>query len=595
MRHVKLLAIAIASFLGAILGEGLVRRAIALLLCGVLSFNSTTCYGYFTSHDQANAIQPLSLTHFENQRNSVNSILNLSLAKEPQFIADIPRIRKPELDLPPDIRIVRQIPYKSGKREIQFVSPSSGIEQVYFTSLPDAEKFELFGIEFKKVGNIDLSPLLVGKDLQFNPSEIQSLLQEFKINFKDNSLSKVVLADGTIAEFSQSQAVIKSPKDQELERVQLSQVKSFSKRMFDQGSEKIKNLKENIKEKDDNTSSIFISQAGSSCQSTTAAHLQNSASTMAQQGNQLISNGSKYSLSVGAALNYANSSLKSNVIPKELTQTVCTPPVKCNEQVISGGSEIRTDLFDVPQGANRQVTLNYEFFQIPDKLEMDFDGKRVFEIGPASGSSTQSFSFPNDAKYVGVKLIGNQENKATKWWYKVACSGEEIAHPCNDTRIGTNYDKTNSKYHYYKNNNLLKICSKKMRGCTKKKVFETMISEVRFIAPTDSKEGVISCKEEVLIPGIGFKDYYPEFYKNRIKAVINANDLLVTNYTLPGHMFYPGEIRRRVVDTGDAIEIETIGEGIGDNRTINLLFGTQGLWDLIDGHLREKVQSILSK
>jgi hypothetical protein len=47
MRRTRLLMIAIASFLGTVLGEGLTKRAIALLVCGVFSFNSTACYASF--------------------------------------------------------------------------------------------------------------------------------------------------------------------------------------------------------------------------------------------------------------------------------------------------------------------------------------------------------------------------------------------------------------------------------------------------------------------------------------------------------------------------------------------------------------------
>ncbi|WP_017653020.1 hypothetical protein [Fortiea contorta] len=130
MRRIRLRMIAIAAFFAAILGESLVRRAIALLMCGVFSFSSTTCYTYLTNYNQVNAT-PVSGNIPSTIRGEKNSAET----------AQIPRIRKPSLELPLDFRVVRQVPFSSGKREISLVSPSTGTEQIYSTSLPDADKF----------------------------------------------------------------------------------------------------------------------------------------------------------------------------------------------------------------------------------------------------------------------------------------------------------------------------------------------------------------------------------------------------------------------------------------------------------------------
>ncbi len=585
MRSFRLIIIAIlTSFF--VINAVFLRRSIAVLLCGVLSFNSTACYGWLTDSSSANATVAPKSTY------SAESILS------PRGnITAIPRIRKPSLELPLDFRIVRQVPFSSGKREILFTSPSSGVEQVYSTSLPDAERFELFGIEFRNLSGQDLSPLLAGKDIKIDPAELASSLNNFKISFKDNTISKVVLADGTTADFSLSQVTIKSGKGNTIEKIPLSSLTTaIDSDLISQANISTQYLASNHLELNpdhrigERLSDGLIAQAGSAdCQNGTSSSLKSSSQQMTQIGNQLTTGSSKSSTLVGSALNAGGSALNGGNVGSQIPATVCKPPIRCNEQVISGGSEIRTDLFQVPQGSDRKVSLEYEFFQIPDKLEMDFDGKDVISIGPTSGSSRKTFSFPNDAKYVGVKITGNQDIKSTEWWYGVSCS-----HPCNDTRIAKNYNAQNPQYHYYRNNSLVTICSTKTPGCTKEAVFNTMISQVRFLAPTDSEEKAMSCKEEVLIPGFGFKGYYPEFYNNTIKAEINPEKLLATNYTLPGHMFYPGEIRRRVVEINGLIQIETIGEGVGGNRGINLLFGTQGLWDLIDETLKEKVQENLS-
>ncbi len=108
-----------------------------------------------------------------------------------------------------------------------------------------------------------------------------------------------------------------------------------------------------------------------------------------------------------------------------LQEVNCRPPVQCEEQRVSGGSEIRTDLFQVVKGANRKVKLDFEFYEIPDRIELYFDGELIPPpIGPQSGPGTRSFNLPANAEYVGVKLIGN-DNVNTRWWYVISCSGSQ--------------------------------------------------------------------------------------------------------------------------------------------------------------------------
>src|SRR3712207_2260806 len=105
-----------------------------------------------------------------------------------------------------------------------------------------------------------------------------------------------------------------------------------------------------------------MAQGDSSWSANTRAFLQSSAVQMAQTGDRLIASGSKHAIASAVVLKYSNASLQGSVVTKELADTICTPPIQCNQEVISGGSEIRTDLFQVPQGINRQVSLEYEFY-----------------------------------------------------------------------------------------------------------------------------------------------------------------------------------------------------------------------------------------
>jgi hypothetical protein len=155
-----------------------------------------------------------------------------------------------------------------------------------------------------------------------------------------------------------------------------------------------------------------------------------------------------------------------------------------------------------------------------------------------------------------------------------------LVHPCNDDRISDDYNKNYSNYHHYSLTN--GICSKTLKGCTKEKVFQTMISQEQFIVPSplDDKP-VVHCREKTLPVG------------NPIRTTINSSDYSITNYTLPGHMFHPGKITRRVIETNNAIAVTTIGEGIGDYKKFNIWVAPD-IWSRADILLSVRIRLILS-
>jgi hypothetical protein len=87
MRRTRLRMIAIASFFAAIIGEGLVKRAIALLMCGVFGFSSTTCYAYCGNRGEQ-AIAQIPRVRQQNQSPS---------EREP------PESQQPEFKKPPSV------------------------------------------------------------------------------------------------------------------------------------------------------------------------------------------------------------------------------------------------------------------------------------------------------------------------------------------------------------------------------------------------------------------------------------------------------------------------------------------------------------
>lgn len=435
MRKWRLFFIAIISFI-AILGENWIKKIIPISLCILLNSNSAACYINFNDGRVEAAISNINATDI-----SSNKILtfnqDLPTKKEDDFqhklpsqIAIPPIIRPAETNLylqnalPKDFRISSQIPYSSGKQEILLVSPSTGAEQLYTFNVPGSRSFQLFEVEYKKVSAIDFSSLTSTDSLIVNPEQIKSVLNRFKITFANNSLSKITLSDGTTANFFAGQAVIKSPKGQTVETVQISQNQFIDRNIFI--SQERGKMNKTIGNKTTNKDANLLAKTSeSACQAAVSSSLNVISDSLGLWGNKLTTSKSLIIKSVGWAISFGSGAIKSNISTKNpmLQEVNCRPPVQCEEQRVSGGSEIRTDLFQVAKGANRKVNLKFEFFEIPDIIELYFDGKLIPPpIGPQSGPGTRSFDLPASAEYVGVKLIGN-DNVNTRWWYVISCSG----------------------------------------------------------------------------------------------------------------------------------------------------------------------------
>lgn len=399
-------------------------------LCTLFN-NSTTCNTLLANSNPANATSS-AIT------DSKSSLSN----KSNQIIGEIPRIRIPELQLPDDFQVVSQVPLSSGQREIVVASASTGTEQVYLTSLPGAEKLELYGVEFKNVSGIDLRPLLVGSNIELDAG-IESTLKQFKIAFNNNSVSKITLANGESAVFEADNIILKSATGKEIDRFHLTTV-NFITKQVNIANEALNKFEHKYKQ------NLNLLAQSSSCQVNASSSLQTTADDIAKKRESLqlaLNNQSSKAAELltlySLTLDFTSKVMLNQAINSNLQETICKPPVQCNEQVVAGKSEIRTDLFQVPPGTtNRGVSLAYEFYEIPDKLEMFYDGKKIFEVDPTSGSDRKTFVLPNTAKLVGVRLIGNT-NKNTEWNYKISCSGETIVQ--NTIPISENPEPTKRK------------------------------------------------------------------------------------------------------------------------------------------------------
>jgi Mg-chelatase subunit ChlD len=93
-----------------------------------------------------------------------------------------------------------------------------------------------------------------------------------------------------------------------------------------------------------------------------------------------------------------------------------------------------------------------------------------------------------------------------------------------------------------------RVCSSAEHpDCTPKLVYDTMLSEVRFQAPTPERTKVTNC--------LNVEDPDP------VTIVTNDDSLEATDYTRPGNPLHPGKVTRVVKQEGDDVVVETTGAG----------------------------------
>lgn len=142
-------------------------------------------------------------------------------------------------------------------------------------------------------------------------------------------------------------------------------------------------------------------------------------------------------------------------------------------------------------------------------------------------------------------------------------------YPCDDEELQTTYDTSSYNYHHYKIVN--EICSLSIAGCTSDFVFSTMISQVRFIAPTtEVTTPVINCQVNDL-------NIYGPWGVDSIRTTVNPDNRSITNYTRPDHILHPGKVTRTVTEEDSSIYVVTIGEGDGKGPDFNEFFAS-GTW-----------------
>lgn len=203
---------------------------------------------------------------------------------------------------------------------------------------------------------------------------------------------------------------------------------------------------------------------------------------------------------------------------------------------------------------------------------------KPFEVGASltfkANSSGQFFLGVNDNNY--PDNTGSWTAEIT-----IACSLSQLT-----------FDPNDASYHRYPIGGgtiETQLCAKADKNCTREEVFRVFLSNSQFIAPTSDTQPVTNCKVTMVdISRFGLENMGIGIGGNPIQSIVNLQNYSVTNFTLPGHLLYPGKVVRTITEDSQYVLIETWGEGTGLLPTLNAFFAP-GLWQEVDRGLRYAV------
>ena len=288
---------------------------------------------------------------------------------------------------------------------------------------------------------------------------MQRRLQSFKADFNGNVLSEISLVDGTKAEFSESQVVIKHPDGGTAATITKNQSSRVDDAML-------------ARKESQQKAEELIAQANSGCEGNTAREIVREATEVEAWSKSIdprYSPDISWQDALAMTLVREASAALAHTLKEATSSSVALQKVTCKEPVQCGfrrdtraegisGNQIITDLFRVPSGSTGDFTLKYEFFEVPDRLEISYNGEIEDAFGPTGGSGTHSFALSDVTQgYVGIRVIGNPD-ESTEWWYEISCScGTEVA--SNEEQNNGDENQTDWSYildvlSNYKNANL---------------------------------------------------------------------------------------------------------------------------------------------
>ncbi|MGL5083065.1 MAG: hypothetical protein ACRC8A_16385 [Microcoleaceae cyanobacterium] len=96
------------------------------------------------------------------------------------------------------------------------------------------------------------------------------------------------------------------------------------------------------------------------------------------------------------------------------------PVTFCNLEQASGGQE--GDRRTIQMSSNQgELKIEYEMYSVPDRMEINYEGKKLVDTGFTSGSKRLSIPYSGQSGRMEVILTGNQETSGTLWNYILRC------------------------------------------------------------------------------------------------------------------------------------------------------------------------------
>ncbi len=128
------------------------------------------------------------------------------------------------------------------------------------------------------------------------------------------------------------------------------------------------------------------------------------------------------------------------------------------------------------------------------------------------------------------------------------------------------------------------------RDCTVENVFALLRENPAAIGPAKDPEGQVVENCGVLVLEAFTDPLLPRKYEadNRIKVEINQAHHRIINYTMPGHVFWPGQVHRQIVMLDGKVRVRTAGYGNENflTRFVNIPSGIV-VWLMCDGVLKD--------
>lgn len=92
----------------------------------------------------------------------------------------------------------------------------------------------------------------------------------------------------------------------------------------------------------------------------------------------------------------------------------------CDQEQVSGGQQ--GDSREIQLTSNEgKIKINYDMFDVPDKLRVSYEGKNLTDTGFARNGDSIEVPFKGNSGRVKVEVVGNETISTTQWKYTLYC------------------------------------------------------------------------------------------------------------------------------------------------------------------------------